>query len=84
MTASLGGEVAIVTGGASGLGLGIVRKFAEAGADVVIADLNDRDGEQLAIERGPTIDPFRGMEPPRTWPKLRSTSRRLPARPVPS
>ena len=42
MTASLAGKVAIVTGGASGLGLGIVQKFVDAGAEVVIADLNDR------------------------------------------
>ena len=52
MTASLAGKVAIVTGGASGLGLGIVQKFVDAGAEVVIADLNDHDGEQLANECG--------------------------------
>lgn len=53
MTASLAGKVAVVTGGASGLGFGIVQKFVEAGAEVVIADLNDHDGEQLAGECGP-------------------------------
>ena len=52
MTASLAGNVAVVTGGASGLGLGIVRKFLAAGAEVVIADLNDRDGDRLADECG--------------------------------
>ena len=52
MTASLAGKVAIVTGGASGLGLGIVQKFVDAGAEVVIADLNDHDGEQLSNECG--------------------------------
>ncbi len=45
---SLAGQVAIVTGGASGLGLGIVQRFVEAGAAVVIADINDRDGEAYA------------------------------------
>ena len=39
----LDGKVAIVTGGASGFGAGIVRKFASEGAHVVVADLN-RDG----------------------------------------
>ncbi|MEC8041290.1 MAG: SDR family NAD(P)-dependent oxidoreductase, partial [Pseudomonadota bacterium] len=36
----LAGKTAIVTGGASGFGAGIVRKFAEEGANVMVADLN--------------------------------------------
>jgi 3-oxoacyl-[acyl-carrier protein] reductase len=36
----LQGKVAVVTGGASGFGAGIVRKFAVEGARVVVADLN--------------------------------------------
>ena len=52
MTALLAGKVAIVTGGASGLGRGIVQGFVDAGAEVIIADLNDRDGQQLADECG--------------------------------
>ena len=36
----LQGKVAIVTGGASGFGAGIVRKFAAEGARVIVADLN--------------------------------------------
>ena len=39
----LGGRVALVTGGASGIGAGIAAVLAEAGATVVIAD-RDRDG----------------------------------------
>jgi NAD(P)-dependent dehydrogenase (short-subunit alcohol dehydrogenase family) len=52
MTTSLEGQVAIVTGGASGLGRGIVLRFVDAGADVVIADINDHDGQELASQCG--------------------------------
>lgn len=38
----LSGRTAVVTGGAMGIGLGIVKRLAEAGANVVIAD---RDGD---------------------------------------
>jgi 3-oxoacyl-[acyl-carrier protein] reductase len=40
--------VAIVTGGASGFGEGICRAYAEQGAKVVIADVDDRNGELVA------------------------------------
>jgi len=52
MTASLAGKVAIVTGGASGLGRGIVEKFAAKGANVVIADVNDDAGQDVAAHCG--------------------------------
>ncbi|GAB4338355.1 MAG: SDR family oxidoreductase [Candidatus Abyssubacteria bacterium] len=38
---SLEGKTAVVTGGASGIGLATVRRFARAGANVVVADIND-------------------------------------------
>jgi 2-dehydro-3-deoxy-D-gluconate 5-dehydrogenase len=41
----LSGRTAIVTGGAMGIGLGIVRRLHEAGANVVIADLDTVAGE---------------------------------------
>ena len=44
------GKWAIVTGGASGLGAATVRRLGEAGAKVVIADLNQAAGEALARE----------------------------------
>ena len=48
----LDGKVAIVTGGASGFGAGIVRKFAAEGAKVLIADINLEGAEALARELG--------------------------------
>jgi NAD(P)-dependent dehydrogenase (short-subunit alcohol dehydrogenase family) len=48
----LDNKVAIVTGGASGIGEGTVRRFVEEGARVVIADLNDDAGSALAEELG--------------------------------
>ncbi len=49
------GAGALVAGGASGLGAATARALAEAGADVVIADLNAEKGEALASEIGATF-----------------------------
>ncbi len=48
----LNGKRAIVTGGASGFGAGIVRSFLAEGARVAIADLNGAGAAQLASELG--------------------------------
>jgi NAD(P)-dependent dehydrogenase (short-subunit alcohol dehydrogenase family) len=48
-------HVFLVTGGASGLGEGSVRRLVAAGARVVIADLQDALGEALARELGATF-----------------------------
>src|SRR6201995_1602107 len=45
-------KVAIVTGGASGIGAGIVEKFLSEGARVVIADVERERGEELAGKLG--------------------------------
>ncbi len=48
----LKGTVAIVTGGASGMGRATVARFVAEGACVVIADLQRDKGEQLARDMG--------------------------------
>ncbi|CAN6297176.1 unnamed protein product [Urochloa humidicola] len=48
----LDGKVAIVTGGASGIGEAAARLFASSGATVVIADIQDALGEAVAASAG--------------------------------
>lgn len=51
----LEGKVAIVTGGASGIGEGTVRLFAAEGARVLVADIQEERGEALARELAPSV-----------------------------
>ena len=48
----LQGRVAIITGGSQGIGEASVRRFAQEGAQVVIADVADARGQALATELG--------------------------------
>ncbi len=48
----LSGRVAIVTGGAQGIGQACVRRLAQDGCKLVIADVSDAPGEALAAELG--------------------------------
>jgi len=45
-------KVAVVTGGASGLGLGVCEEFIEAGAKVAIFDVNEKLGFEVAANLG--------------------------------
>ncbi len=52
MAGRLDGRIAVITGGCSGIGLATVNRFAEEGARVVIGDLDDTRGEEIATRVG--------------------------------
>jgi 3-oxoacyl-[acyl-carrier protein] reductase len=57
------GGVVIVTGGASGIGAALARRAAQAGATVVVADIQDEAGKALAAEdRSPGVIEFRHLD----------------------
>jgi NAD(P)-dependent dehydrogenase (short-subunit alcohol dehydrogenase family) len=51
----LSGKTAIVTGGATLIGAGVVRAFCEAGVQVAVADIDAAGGEALARELGDSV-----------------------------
>ncbi len=52
LTKRLCGKIAVVTGGASGIGLATARRFAAEGATVVIGDMDQKAGQEVAKELG--------------------------------
>jgi NAD(P)-dependent dehydrogenase (short-subunit alcohol dehydrogenase family) len=48
-------SVAVITGGASGLGLATVQRFVDAGAKVAIFDFNDQAGQAVANKLGDKV-----------------------------
>src|SRR5688572_3392645 len=48
----LDGKTALITGGASGIGEAICRVLSQAGASLVIADIDKKQSEALALELG--------------------------------
>jgi NAD(P)-dependent dehydrogenase (short-subunit alcohol dehydrogenase family) len=55
MPNELQGKVGIITGGASGIGLGTARVFADAGCRVVIADIQEERGRSAAASVGSDV-----------------------------
>ena len=51
----LSGKVAVVTGGATGIGEGIARTLSAAGAHVVVADIDTDGGERVAGDIGGSV-----------------------------
>jgi NAD(P)-dependent dehydrogenase (short-subunit alcohol dehydrogenase family) len=56
MSTSLSGKVALVTGGASGIGAACVKELVRAGATVVIADRSLDTAKKLAGELGAAVE----------------------------
>jgi NAD(P)-dependent dehydrogenase (short-subunit alcohol dehydrogenase family) len=73
----LEGKVALVTGGASGIGAATVRRFAAEGARVLAVDVQDALGEALAKELGDARDGSAGL---RQHPQHRERCRQPTAR----
>ena len=47
---------ALVTGGASGLGLAVVEKFVSLGAKVAVFDMNEEEGSKVVSQHGVTFE----------------------------
>jgi NAD(P)-dependent dehydrogenase (short-subunit alcohol dehydrogenase family) len=56
---SLDGRTAVITGDAAGIGYAICKRLAEAGANLIIGDLN----EEKAHETASTFTEYGGIDP---------------------
>jgi 3-oxoacyl-[acyl-carrier protein] reductase len=60
MSDSLAGKVAVVTGGAQGIGYAVVKKLASEGARICFADLDDKAAKAVVDELGPAVAAYIG------------------------
>ena len=74
--ARLNNKVAIITGGARGMGAATTRLFAAEGAKVVIADILDAEGEALAAElKGQAIFVHHDVTREDSWAQVIATTK---------
>ena len=71
MTHRLRDKVAVVTGGASGIGEGIVRRFVREGAQVLLADVDVVNGCRIAEETGAEYASL-DVSSPESWQALQT------------
>lgn len=74
MTDRLKNKVAVVTGGASGIGEGMVRRFCSEGAHVILADVDEANGSRIAAECGATFTHL-DVSSAESWQSLANTIR---------
>lgn len=78
----ISGASALVTGGASGLGLATARRLAAAGAHVTIIDLPSSSGAEVAAELGGTFAPADVTSPEQVADAVRQAAASGPLRVV--
>ncbi len=68
---------ALVTGGASGLGLAVVEKFVSLGAKVAVFDMNEDEGSKVASQHGVTFEKVDVSDPQSVADGLSSIRERI-------
>lgn len=75
MAGRLQDKVAVITGGASGIGEGMVRRFCAEGAKVILADIDEVSGRAIAAECGAEFFAL-DVASPDAWKSLSSIVRK--------